>query len=114
MIDLASAALIAKMTSDAVGALDKIYRSFADYLREKKPSVRSIPQLEPDYAYVDAPEKGAFEAKSRRTGYVCRTVTYGELRSKLEGSDLEYVETLSRTMQNYEHRWNSVRTAING
>jgi hypothetical protein len=106
MIDLATAAVIAKATSDAVGAFDKMFRGFADVLRKKEPASTNIPP--PDFAYVDAPEQNAFVAKSRRTGDIYQTVTYEELCDKLQGSDRQYIETLSQAMKNYEHQWNVV------
>jgi hypothetical protein len=84
MIDLATAAVIAKTTSDAVGAFDKIFRGFADFLKKKEPSGTHIPP--PDFAYVNDPEHNAFVAKSRRTGNVYQTVTYDQLCCKLQGS----------------------------
>lgn len=106
MIELATAALIAKTAADAVGAFDKIYRGFSDFVKDRKKSKSDLPP--PDFAYVDAPEDSAFVAKSRHTGGVYQTVTYGELCEKLEGSDLKHIEALSKAMSNYEHQWNTV------
>ena len=106
MVDLATAALIAQMTSDAVGAFDKMFRGLADFMRKKEPSASTVPP--PDFAYVDAPDQKAFVAKSRHTGDVYQTVTYDELCNKLQGGDRQYIETLSQAMKNYERQWNSV------
>ena len=106
MIDLAAAALIAKATSDAVGAFDKIYRGFSDFVKNRKKTKNELPPL--DFAYVDAPGDQAFVAKSRHTGGVFQTVTYAELCEKLDGSDLEHITALSKAMKNYEHQWNTV------
>jgi len=115
MIDLTTAALVAKMASDAVGAFDKLFRGYADVVRKKEPSAPNVPP--PDFAYVDAPEQNAFVAKSRRTGGTYQTVTYQELCNRLDGSDRQHIETLSQAMKNYEHQWNTVyeqRSMVSG
>jgi hypothetical protein len=105
MIDLVTAALIAKMASDAVGAFDKIFRGYIDVLKKKVPSAQYVPP--PDFAYVNRPNESAFVAQSRRTGQTYQTVTYDELRSRLSEGDRAYIETLTQAMQNYERQWNS-------
>jgi len=105
MIDLATAALIAKMASDAIGAFDKVFRGYADFLKKKEPSAPNVPP--PDFAYVDAPKQKAFVAQSRQTGATYQTVTYDELCNKLNASDRQYIETLSQAMRNYELQWNA-------
>ncbi len=105
MIELATAALIAKMASDAVGAIDKIFRGYADVVKKKELSAADIPP--PDFVYVNDPKKGAFVAQSRQTGETYQTVTYEELRNKLDDGDRQYIETLTRAMENYQRQWNS-------
>lgn len=105
MIELATAALIAKMASDAVSAIDKIFRGYADVVKKKELSPPDIPP--PDFAYVNDSERNAIVAQSRRTGQTYQTVTYEELRNKLDDSDREYIQTLTRAMDNYQRQWNS-------
>jgi hypothetical protein len=105
-IDLGTAALIAKMTSDAVGAFDQICRGFVDVVKGRAPSTQPLPP--PDFAYVNDPTNAAFVAKSRRTGAVTKTVSYAELCNILDDSDREYIETISQTMLEYQHQWNQV------
>jgi hypothetical protein len=105
MVDLATAALIAKMASDAVGAFDKVFRGYADIVRKKEPTAPQVPP--PDFAYVDSPQDGAFVARSRHTGATYQTVTYEELRAKLDGGDRQHIEALTRAMENYQKQWNA-------
>ncbi|WP_034859726.1 hypothetical protein [Sinorhizobium sojae] len=105
MIDLATATVIAKMASDAVGAFDKIFRGFADVVAKKEPTAPHVPP--PDFVYIDSPEQKAFVAKSRKTGATYQTVTYQTLCETLSGGDREYIETLTRAMENYQRQWNS-------
>jgi hypothetical protein len=103
MIDLANAALIAKMASDAVAAFDKIFRGYADFLKKKEPAALNIPP--PDLSYVDLPKQNAFVAQSRQTGATSQKVTYEELCNKLNDSDRQYIKTLTQAMENYERQW---------
>jgi hypothetical protein len=103
MIDLATAAIIAKLTSDAVGAIDKVFRGYIDVVKKKAPDARLVPP--PDFVYVDRPEKKAFVAQSRQTGQASQTVTYEQLRNLLKEGDRQYIETLTRAMENYERQW---------
>jgi DNA polymerase I-like protein with 3'-5' exonuclease and polymerase domains len=106
MIDLSTAAIVTKLVGDAVGAIDKIYRGFADFNKMKdKPNSAQRP---PDFAYVDSPDQKAFVAKSRRTGEVYQSVSYDDLCKKLNGQDRAYIETLTRAMESYQKQWNSV------
>jgi DNA polymerase I-like protein with 3'-5' exonuclease and polymerase domains len=105
MIDLATAALIAKMASDAVGAFDKIFRGYVDVLKRKEHTASLVPP--PDFSYVDSPQQKAIVARSRSTGRTYQTVTYDELCRKLEFGDRQYVENLTRAMQSYERQWNA-------
>jgi hypothetical protein len=93
------------MASDAVGAIDKIFRGYADVVKKKELSAADISP--PDFAYVNDSNKSAFVAQSRRTGATHQTVTYEELRSKLDDNDREYIQTLTRAMENYQRQWNS-------
>lgn len=106
MIDLSTAGIIAKLVGDAVGAIDKIYRGYADFNKMKYKS-DSI-ERPPDLNYLDSPDQKAFVAKSLRTGDVFQKVSYDDLCKKLTGQDLEYIETLTRAMENYEKQWLSV------
>ena len=103
MIDLATAAIIAKLTSDAVGVIDKVFRGYFDVVKKKEPTASNVPP--PDYAFVDRPNEKAFVAQSRETGVADQAVTYEELSKKLSGGDKEYIETLNRAMKNYERQW---------
>ena|ERR1700752_2037664 len=103
MIDLPTAALIAKLMSDAVGAFDKIFRGYADVVKGNKPTAPFVPP--PDYAYVDSPAQKAIVAQSRQSGVAYQIVTYDELSKRLDSADWAYVETLGRTMKNYETQW---------
>ena len=106
MIELATAALIAKLVSDAVNSFDKIYRGYADWVEKKtKATEPTVPP--PDLAYVDQPSQSAFVAQWRSTGGIARIVTYEELREKLGDGDREHIESLSRAMNNYEKQWNA-------
>jgi hypothetical protein len=60
MIDLVTAALIAKIVSDAVGAFDKNICGIADAVKKKEPAAVHLPP--PDYAYVNKPSEKAFLA----------------------------------------------------
>jgi len=105
MIDLATAAIIAKTASDAVGALDKVFRGYMDVVKKREPSAQHLPP--PDLSYVDNPQQNAIVAQSRNTGQTYQTVTYKQLCEKLNRSDLQYIETLTRTMENYQRQWNA-------
>jgi hypothetical protein len=105
MIDLTTAAVIAKMASDAVGAFDKVFRGYIDVVKKKEPNAQHLPP--PDFAYVDNPREKAFVAQSRRTGEAYQTVTYEQLREKLNEGDRQYIETLTRAMENYQRQWNA-------
>ena len=102
MIELATAALIAKLVSDSVGAFDKIVRAYVDVLERKK---RHLPP--PDLAFEDSPEENAFVSRSRSTGETYQTVTYEELCNRLNDSDLKHIETLTQSMENYQNQWNA-------
>jgi hypothetical protein len=103
MIELATAALIAKMASDAVGAIDKVFRGYADVVKKKQSTSSYIPP--PDYAYVDKPNQSAFVAESRKTGQTYQTVTYQQLSQKLNDGDQRHIEALTQAMENYERQW---------
>jgi hypothetical protein len=105
MIELATAAVIAKMASDAVGAIDKIFRGYADVVKKKQPTSPEVPP--PDFAYVNKPDQSALVAQSRQTGTAYQTVTYQELCKRLDDSDRQYIETLTQAMENYQRQWYS-------
>lgn len=105
-ITLEMAALIAKAASDAVNAFDNIYDRYANFLKNRQP--RSHWEPPPDYAYVDAPDRGAIVAMSRSSGKICQTVSYEELSEKLSGNDADHIKALSEAMTAYEQQWNSV------
>ncbi len=105
-MDLATAAIIAKLTSDAVGAIDKIFRGYMDIAKKKEPIAEHAPRKE--MAFEDSPQEHAFVAKSMASGHIQQTVTYEDLRAKLKDSDREYIETLSRVIRTYEKQWNIV------
>ncbi len=44
-------------------------------------------------------------AQSRRTGQAYRTVTYEDLSNRLNEGDRQYIETLTRAMENYQRQW---------
>lgn len=104
MIDLATAAVIAKTASDAVDAFDKIFHNYMDILKKKEPEA-SVPP--PDFSYVDKPNSRTFVAQSRRTGQTYQTVTYEQLQEKLGPGDKEHIQTLTRSMENFQRQWNS-------
>lgn len=106
MIELAAAATIAKLVSDAVGALDKMFRGYADFAKSRAPDAVNAPP--PDFAYVNSPDQKAMVAKSRRSGEVYQLVTYDELSKKLTKEDREHVEALNRAMQTYQKQWNAL------
>ena len=106
MIDLATAAIIAKTAADAVGAFDKIYRGFADFVSKKEPTASNLPP--PDFAYMDSPGDQALVAKSRRTGENYQVVSYEELSRRLDTSDREFIETITRSMTSYQRQWSTV------
>lgn len=106
MIELAAAAIIAKLASDAVSALDKIFRGYADVVTKKTHTAAQAPP--PDFAFADKPDAQAFVAKSRLTGDVYQTVTYKELAGKLSPEDQAYISSLNSAMQSYQRQWNSV------
>jgi hypothetical protein len=103
MIELATAAVIAKLASDAVSAFDKVFRGYVDVVKKKEPTAPHIPP--PDFAYVDRPQQNAIVAQSRQTGQAYQTVTYEQLRNKLNEGDRQYIETLTRSMENYQRQW---------
>ena len=105
MIELAAAATVAALVSNAVGAFDKIYRGYSDFIKEKEPASYDVPP--PDFAYVDSPENKALVAKSVSTGAIYQTVTYDQLRSRLSEQELEFLESLTSAMETYQMQWNS-------
>jgi hypothetical protein len=105
MIELATAAVIAKLVSDAVGAFDKIFRAYMDVLKGKQPTAQYIPP--PDLAFRDSPQEHAFVAQSRSGGGTRQSVTYQELCKKLDEGDRRHIETLTRAMANYQRQWDS-------
>ncbi|MBR0712697.1 hypothetical protein [Bradyrhizobium liaoningense] len=106
MIELATAAVIAKLVSDTVNSFDKIFRGYADVVKNTgKVTAPEVPP--PDFAYADQPDRKAFVAKSRSTGKAVQTVTYEQLRDRLNERDLRHVETLSQAMENYERQWDA-------
>lgn len=105
MVDLATAALIAKMASDAVGAFDKIFRGYKDFIEEKQPASSSVPP--PDFSFVNSPHEDAFVARSRSTGQTYQKVTYDELCKSLNDDDRQHIETLTRVIVNYQKQWNT-------
>jgi hypothetical protein len=106
MIELVTAALIAKLVSDAVGSIDKVFRGYADVVK-KKGTVTAPSAPPPNLAYVDQPNQSAFVAQSRQTGRPSQIVTYEELSQRLNDGDRRYIETLTRAMENYERQWNT-------
>ena len=104
MIDLATVAVIAKIASDGVGALDKVFRTYLDVLHKKEPQASAPP---PDLTYVNKPEAGAFVAQSIHSGGTVQTVTYAQLQQKLDPGDQAYIAALTRSIQNYEKQWNA-------
>jgi len=107
-MDWQTASWIAASVGNAVNSIDKIYRGYVDFLKEKKGDVIDAP---PDFQYADAPQSGAFIATSRHTGSVYQTVTYDELRTRLQDGDRQYIDTLSTALKNYELQWNSAYRA---
>jgi|GEM_PF-5838701 len=105
-MDLETAALIAKLVSDAVGSFDKVFRGFADFIKKKEPSADYIPP--PDFQYVDSPQEGGLVARSRRTGQVYQRVTYQELCDRLGDDDRKHLESLSKAMRRYQDQWDAV------
>jgi len=108
MIDLATAGLIAQLTANAVGAFDKIFRGYLDFVK-KEPSPPGVPQA--NLSYVNSPGTNSIIAKSLSTGATYQTVTYEELRQRLGPNDRSYIETLSEAMDNYQRQWNSTYRA---
>ncbi len=106
MIELATAATIAKLASDAVSALDKMFRGYADFAKKKAPAASY--NRPPDFAFADDPGKQAFVATSRHTGAVYQTVTYAELAGKLDQDALAHIAALNNAMQSYQRQWDSV------
>lgn len=106
MIELAAAATIAKLASDAVTAIDKMFRGYADFTKRKTPAGNDAPP--PDFSYVDRPDAQAFVAASRQTGAVYQTVTYQELAARLSEEDRAYIAALNAAMSSYQRQWNSV------
>jgi hypothetical protein len=106
MIELAAAATIARLVSDAVGSLDKIFRGYADFVKREERAVGDAPP--PDYAYQDSPGDKAIVARSRDTGQVYQTVTYQELATRLGPQDLKYIRDLCEVMEAYQAQWSRV------
>lgn len=105
MIDFATAATIATLVGEAVGAIDVIFRGYVDFIKGKDdPQTRSTA---PDLEYTDSPDQDAFVAQSRQTGRVLQKVSYAELCQRLAEQDRAYIETLSRSMENYQKQWNA-------
>ncbi|RVP50010.1 hypothetical protein [Sinorhizobium medicae] len=105
MIDLPTAALIAKMAADAVTAFDKIFRGFVEVAKKELPPQRRVP--EPVFLYTNRPDRMAIVAENLHTGATFQAVTYEELRQRLNDNDRGYIETLSQAMENYQRQWNS-------
>jgi len=108
MLDWQTVSLIAGIVSNSVGSIDKIYRGYADFLKEKKGDVFEFP---PDFQYTEDSKAGAFVATSRQTGVVYQKITYEELRQKLNPGDRQYVEGLSDALNNYAKQWSSAYLA---
>ncbi|OAF00684.1 hypothetical protein AYJ54_31050 [Bradyrhizobium centrolobii] len=105
MVDLATAAVIAKIVSDAVGAFDKVFRGYMDVLK-RVPTVPTLPP--PAFADVNSPHQNAFVARSRQSAQLYQTVTYKQLCERLSDGDREYIETPGRAMDSYQRQWLSV------
>lgn len=108
MIDLPTAALIASTIGNAVTAIDKMYRGYADFFKKKTPNIHAPP---PDFSIQNSTAEGAVVATSLHTGANSQKVTYEELRSKLNPNDRAYVETLSQALESYEKQWQAAYLA---
>lgn len=101
-MDWQTASWIAGAIGNAVTSIDKIYRGYADFAKDKKFPANAPP---PDFTYQDIPEKKEFAAVSRRTGHVQLAVSYDDLCKRLNDDDRRYVEALDNAMRSYERAW---------
>lgn len=104
MIDLVTAGIIAKLASDAVGAIDKMFRGYADFVKKREPSETDVPPH--DFTFANSPGQNAIVAQTP-TGEARQTVTYPQLSERLNKGDLDYIEALSQAMENYQRQWNA-------
>jgi hypothetical protein len=108
MIDWQTASRIAGVASNAVTSIDKVYRGYADFFKKRIPQTDAPP---PDFTIQNIPAENALVAKLHSNDAALQSITYEDLRHKLNSEDQEHIQTLSRAMQNYEQQWNSAYEA---
>jgi hypothetical protein len=108
MIDWQTASYVAGAAANAVASIDKVYRGYADFFKKKESAVGAPA---PDFSIQNKPDEDALVATSLHTGQTYQKITYEELRAKLSSGDRVYIDTLSRSLQNYERQWNAAYEA---
>ncbi|MEA2859056.1 MAG: hypothetical protein QOC72_1095 [Methylobacteriaceae bacterium] len=103
-MDLQTASAIAALIGGAVTSIDKIYRGYADFWKNRQPSSTSP---SPDFSIQNSPNEHALVARSLHTGETYSKVTYQQLCGLLTHSDLAHVQALGQTMEAYERQWNA-------
>jgi hypothetical protein len=104
MIDWQTASYVAGVAANAVTSIDKVYRGYADFFKNKGATLAAPP---PDFSIQNKPDEKALVSTSLHSGQTYQTITYEELRSRLTPGDRAYIEALSRSLENYEKQWNS-------
>jgi hypothetical protein len=108
MIDWQTASYIAGVAANAVSSIDKIYRGYADFFKKKEPDLGAPA---PDFSIRNSPGEQALVATSLHTGATYQKITYEDLCAKLAPTDRAYIQTLSRSLENYERQWNAAYEA---
>lgn len=108
MIDWQTASWIAGVVANGVASIDKIFRGYADYSKQKQPTNEGPP---PDFRYQNKPDEKAFVATDINTGVVSQKVTYDELCAKLNPGDRAHVEAISEALENYRKQWDAALVA---
>jgi hypothetical protein len=108
VIDWQTASYIAGVAANAVTSIDKMYRGYADFFKNKGATIGAP---SPDFSIQNKPDEKALVSTSLHTGQTYQTITYEDLRAKLAPSDRAYIESLSQSLENYEKQWNSAYVA---
>lgn len=110
MIDLATAATMAKVLADGVGAFDKIFRGLNEFISKRKVDTSGAPP--PDLSYRNEPGQKALVAISQNTGEVRHTVTYDDLLSRVSPEEAAHVKALSQAISLYARQWDAITQEI--
>ena len=105
MIDFLVASQIATIIGHSVGAIDKLYSNYASVMAKKRP------EHPPDRLIANDPAEKAMVSRFAN-GERAETITYEELTKRLSEGDLRYVETLGKSLENYQRQWESAELEL--